>query len=194
MEQALRAYAQHPVYIATVEGKRTIADVIAQMKSEGIVNTRVVVAPFMLVAGEHANNDMAGEENSFASILKKEAIHRNAFYVELQNIRQSVKFIYRICRRWRGALFADITTQNRQGILYGIGIGSGNPKQMTLQALEIIHSCDLIVLPAVTKEECYAYRIVEQVCPEISDMPLLCMPFPMIKDEKKAGTCPYTYL
>lgn len=56
---------------------------------------------------------------------------------------------------------------------------------MTLQALEIIRSCDLIVLPAVSKEECYAYRIVGQVCPEISDMPLLCMPFPMIKDEKK---------
>lgn len=55
---------------------------------------------------------------------------------------------------------------------------------MTLQ-LEIIRSCDLIVLPAVSKEECYAYRIVGQVCPEISDMPLLCMPFPMIKDEKK---------
>ena len=45
MEQALRAYAQHPVYIATVEGKRTIADVIAQMKFEGIVNTKVIVAP-----------------------------------------------------------------------------------------------------------------------------------------------------
>ncbi|HRL57716.1 MAG TPA: precorrin-2 C(20)-methyltransferase [Lachnospira sp.] len=80
---------------------------------------------------------------------------------------------------------ADITAQNRPGILYGIGVGSGNPKQMTLQALEIIRSCDLIVLPAVSKEECYAYRIVGQVCPEISDMPLLCMPFPMIKDEKK---------
>ena len=45
-------------------------------------------------------------------------------------------------------------------------------------SLSLIH----ILLPAVSKEECYAYRIVEQVCPEIADMPLLCMPFPMIKD------------
>lgn len=45
IEQALRAYARHPVYIATVEGKRTIQDVIRQMKDEGIVNTRVVLAP-----------------------------------------------------------------------------------------------------------------------------------------------------
>ena len=168
MEQALRAYAQHPVYIATVEGKRTIADVIAQMKSEGIVNTRVVVAPFMLVAGEHANNDMAGEENSFASILKKEGYTPECI---LRGIAEypAIREVYLShLQKVAGALFADITTQNRQGILYGIGIGSGNPKQMTLQALEIIHSCDLIVLPAVTKEECYAYRIVEQVCPEIS--------------------------
>ena len=71
MEQALRAYAQQPVYIATVEGKRTIADVIAQMKSEEIVNTKVIVAPFMLVAGDHANNDMAGEEDSWKSELEE---------------------------------------------------------------------------------------------------------------------------
>ena len=82
-------------------------------------------------------------------------------------------------------LFCDLTTENRPGILYGIGVGPGNPKLMTLQALETIRSCDLIVLPAVSKEECYAYRIVEQVCPEIADMPLLCMPFPMIKDAQK---------
>ena len=82
-------------------------------------------------------------------------------------------------------LFCDLTTENRPGILYGIGVGPGNPKLMTLQALETIRSCDLIVLPAVSKEECYAYRIVEQDCPEIADMPLLCMPFSMIKDAQK---------
>ena len=185
MEQALRAYAQHPVYIATVEGKRTIADVIAQMKFEGIVNTKVIVAPFMLVAGDHANNDMAGEEDSFASLLREEGYAPECI---LRGIAEypAIREVYLShLQKAAGTLFADITTKNRTGILYGIGVGSGNPKQMTLQALEIIHSCDLIVLPAVTKEECYAYRIVEQVCHEISDMPLLCMPFPMIKDEKK---------
>ena len=185
MEQALQAYAQQPVYIATVEGKRTIADVIAQMQSEDIVNVRVVVAPFMLVAGDHAHNDMAGMEDSFASLLKE-----NGYLPEciLRGLGEypAVREIYLShLQKAAGTLFADITTKNRTGILYGIGVGSGNPKQMTLQALETIRACDLIVLPAVSKEECYAYRIVEQVCPEISDMPLLCMPFPMIKDEKK---------
>ena len=48
-------------------------------------------------------------------------------------------------------LFCDLTTENRPGILYGIGVESGDPKLMTIQALETIRSCDLIVLPAVSK-------------------------------------------
>ena len=48
------------------------------------------------------------------------------------------------------------------GILYGIGVGPGNPKLMTLEAIETIRSCDVILLPAVSKDECYAYRIVRQ--------------------------------
>ena len=55
---------------ATVEGKRTIQDVINDMREEGIVNTGVFLAPLMLVAGDHANNDMAGDDESFATILK----------------------------------------------------------------------------------------------------------------------------
>lgn len=72
-----------------------------------------------------------------------------------------------------------------RAVLYGIGVGPGDPKLMTLQALETIQGCDRIVLPAVSKEECYAYRIAAQVCPEIEKKPLLCMPFPMIKDVEK---------
>ena len=66
----------------------------------------------------------------------------------------------------------DNLPDKKSGILYGIGVGTGNPKQMTLQELEVIKSCDLIVIPAVSKEECYAYRIAEQACSEISTKPV----------------------
>lgn len=69
---------------------------------------------------------------------------------------------------------------DKNGILYGIGVGPGEPELMTLKALRIIRSCDVIVLPAASKEACYAYRIVYEVCPEIEEKILLCMPFPMI--------------
>ena len=65
MEQSLRAYAKHEIYIATVEGSITIKDVIARMKSgpQSRQNGKVLLTPFMLVAGDHANNDMAGDDD-----------------------------------------------------------------------------------------------------------------------------------
>lgn len=45
-----------------MEGSITIKDVIARMKSglQSRQNGKVLLTPFMLVAGDHANNDMAG--------------------------------------------------------------------------------------------------------------------------------------
>ena len=74
---------------------------------------------------------------------------------------------------------------DKNGILYGIGVGPGEPELMTLKALRIIRSCDVIVLPAASKEACYAYKIAYEVCPEIEEKFLLCMPFPMIQDEEE---------
>lgn len=189
MEQALRAYAGKPVYIATVEGKRTIQDVINDMREEGIVNTGVLLAPLMLVAGDHANNDMAGDDESFATILKANGYTPQCVIkgigeypavrqVYLSHLQKAVKALENVSD-------TDNLPDKKSGILYGIGVGTGNPKQMTLQELEVIKSCDLIVIPAVSKEECYAYRIAEQACSEIFTKPVLCMPFPMIKDEGK---------
>lgn len=70
-----------------------------------------------------------------------------------------------------------------QGILYGIGVGPGDPELMTLKALRCIRESDVVVLPAATRETCHAYRIAEAVCPEIREKQCVCLPFPMTKDE-----------
>ena len=58
------------VYIFTVEGYPSLDDMIATMKKNKVKN--VTLMPFMLVAGDHANNDMAGDEpDSFKSQLVK---------------------------------------------------------------------------------------------------------------------------
>ncbi len=69
-------------------------------------------------------------------------------------------------------------------ILYGIGVGPGDPELLTLKALRYIRESDVIILPAKTKEECYAYRIVEKVYPQIKEKEIRCMPFPMIKEKE----------
>lgn len=58
-------------YVGTVEAAPTLEDVQEQMKGKNY--KRVVLQPMMIVAGDHANNDMAGaEEDSWKSILEKE--------------------------------------------------------------------------------------------------------------------------
>ncbi|MBR1420839.1 MAG: sirohydrochlorin cobaltochelatase [Selenomonadaceae bacterium] len=57
------------IYIYTVEGWPSLEDVIPKLKAQKykLIN----LMPLMMVAGDHANNDMAGDEDdSHASILK----------------------------------------------------------------------------------------------------------------------------
>ena len=55
--------------IGTVEARPDLDDVIAQLDALG--KKKVVLLPFMIVAGDHATNDMAGDgEDSWKSILQ----------------------------------------------------------------------------------------------------------------------------
>lgn len=47
-------------FVGTVEGSPTLEDVIAGVQSGGY--KKVILQPLMVVAGDHANNDMAGDE------------------------------------------------------------------------------------------------------------------------------------
>lgn len=59
------------VYVYTVEGWPSLETVIPKLKRDKVKNVKLV--PIMMVAGDHANNDMAGdEEDSHKSILTKE--------------------------------------------------------------------------------------------------------------------------
>ena len=49
-------------YVGTVEATPSVEDLIAAVKANPAY-THVVLVPFMVVAGDHANNDMAGDED-----------------------------------------------------------------------------------------------------------------------------------
>lgn len=68
------------------------------------------------------------------------------------------------------------------GILYGIGVGPGEPELLTLKAIRAIEAAEVVILPSEPKEDCYAYRIVREVLPEIDEKEIVCKSFPMIKD------------
>lgn len=72
-----------------------------------------------------------------------------------------------------------------QGILYGVGVGPGDPELLTIKAYNCIKKSDVIVLPSKAIETCYAYQIAAQIYPEINQKEILCRDFPMIKDKEK---------
>lgn len=64
------------VFVATVEGYPSIESALKRMKKRGIKKTTLV--PLLLVAGDHAKNDMASdEEGSLKSVLQGAGIEVN---------------------------------------------------------------------------------------------------------------------
>lgn len=61
------------VFVGTVEGVPSLEDILPLLKARGVRTAHLV--PLMSVAGDHAQNDMAGpEEDSWASRLRKAGI------------------------------------------------------------------------------------------------------------------------
>lgn len=67
LQSRLRERGFFRYYVGTVEAEPTVRDVLKQIPPEC---RRVVLEPLMIVAGDHANHDMAGdEEDSWKSIF-----------------------------------------------------------------------------------------------------------------------------
>ena len=71
------------------------------------------------------------------------------------------------------------------GCLYSVGVGPGDPELMTLKAVKIIRNCQVLVLPAESKEKCVAYQIARRAIPEIEDKATVCLVMPMTKDKDR---------
>lgn len=68
LQNELHALGRERFFVATVEGTPTFDDALPLIEACG--SKRVVLAPFMIVAGDHARNDLAGDDDdSWASQL-----------------------------------------------------------------------------------------------------------------------------
>lgn len=68
------------------------------------------------------------------------------------------------------------------GILYGVGVGPGDPELVTLKAVKRMKACDVIAVPGEIPEETVAYRIAREACPEIAQKKRMGIHMPMTKD------------
>lgn len=70
-----------------------------------------------------------------------------------------------------------------KGILYGVGVGPGDPELMTLKAVRLIKENPVIAVPGADVRETVAYQIAVQAVPELEDKELLPIYMPMTHDQ-----------
>lgn len=70
----------------------------------------------------------------------------------------------------------------KSGKLYGIGVGPGDPEFLTLKAVRLLKTCDVIAIPGKNPSESVAYNIAHMACPEIEEKEKLYVTTPMTKD------------
>ena len=70
-QRDMQAAYGHPVFVACVEGFPGFDDSLAELETSGKKN--VLLKPFMIVAGDHASNDMAGDEDDSWKVMLTKA-------------------------------------------------------------------------------------------------------------------------
>ncbi len=71
LQKEMRKQGYDRCYIAAVEAEPKLSDILPALKKSGC--GKVVLQPLMIVAGDHAANDMAGDdEDSWKSMLERE--------------------------------------------------------------------------------------------------------------------------
>lgn len=60
LEHKFRTEGFSHVYVGTVDGYPSLSDIIPQLQANGI--RKIILMPFMIVAGDHARNDLSGDD------------------------------------------------------------------------------------------------------------------------------------
>ncbi len=85
-------YPDTKIYVGLVEGHPAFDTVLAKMKSDGVKN--VTLKPLMVVAGDHASNDMAGDEDDSWKVMLTNAGIKVTPVLEGLGSKESIQKIY----------------------------------------------------------------------------------------------------
>lgn len=92
IQDRIEKLGMNNVFVYSVEGRPNLDDVIPKLKAKRFKN--VTLMPIMMVAGDHANNDMAGDDpDSHKSILTKAGFKVNT-YIHGLGENENVRALY----------------------------------------------------------------------------------------------------
>ncbi len=68
------------------------------------------------------------------------------------------------------------------GVLYGIGVGPGDPELLTLKAVRRMRECDILMVPTADYQDSVAWQIAVRAVPELKAKACVGVPIPMVRD------------
>ena len=171
MEHILQARCSR-IYVATVEGYPAL-DSVKQQLAERPEIRKVMLAPFMLVAGDHVRNDMSGGEDSWEAELKAAGYSVRCVLRGLGQCPGIRELFVEHCRQ-------AVETLNQSGKLWGVGVGPGDPELLTLKAVRVLREADVIIAPDSQAADKTALNIVKNY---VNGKTVLFVKMPMVRDK-----------
>lgn len=165
---------QKNVYVATVEGYPTLERVIRLLKGRPEIK-KITLAPFMLVAGDHARNDMAGDDDSWKRELEDAGYSVQCILQGLGECPAIRQLFVEHCAQAVEALHA-------QGKLWGVGVGPGDPELLTLKAVRVLEQADVILAPDTGKADKTALNIIRD---HLNGKKPVLVSTPMTRDKQR---------
>ena len=171
MEHMLQAHCDR-VYLATVEGYPTLDSVERQLAKRPEIR-RLMLAPFMLVAGDHARNDMSGDEDSWAEQLKQAGYTVRCILQGLGECSAIRELFVEHCRLAMEAL-------KTHGKLWGVGVGPGDPELLTVKAVRVLREADVVIVPDASSGDKVALNIAKDY---LKGKQIQFVKTPMVRDK-----------
>ena len=171
MEHVLQSRCPR-IYIATVEGYPTLESVAEQLQRQPEIR-RLTLAPFMLVAGDHARNDMAGGEDSWKEVMEAKGYEVACILQGLGECPAIQKLFVAHCGEAMERL-------RRGGKLYGVGVGPGDPELLTLKAVRVLREADVVLVPDSVKADKTALHIASAY---LQNKTVETVTTPMVRDK-----------
>ena len=159
------------ILVATAEGDSGL-DYVMEYLAQWSDIRKVRLAPFMLVAGDHARNDMVGDGDSWKHRLEE------AGY-EVSYTLQGLGQCKAVRQRFVCHCGEAVEGLSRTGKLWGVGVGPGDPELLTVKAIRVMKEADVIMVPDTTKSEQTALNIARSY---IEGKELIAVKTPMVRD------------
>lgn len=157
-------------YIATVEGHPSLEDALYFLKKDKI--KKLHLRPFLLVAGDHAKNDMAGEDkDSWRAVLEEEGFDVE---IHLEGIGEFEYIQEKFLANLEEAIYKSAEEKKDKSKLskfYGIGVGLGDSELLTLRAIKTLEEIDILYVPqAKENKKSTAQKIAQRYLKESLDI------------------------